>query len=215
VNGNRRPTPLRGRLVRILVDEFKIDRAAPQQIQESDVKILFWCAFFTACVSPYIAAGAEVSGTNEFSGAKEGVGILMKLNPGTNDGGSKRPFTIIVTVTNNSLDEVYLGWPTVVAPIWFTVTLPSGKDFSTPEPGAQMMGSATTTPVLRAHEVKYFTFQLNNIVPLAEAGMYRYSAKVRVFHANSNFVATSDPVGVSLSDADINALRRSSGGFLK
>ncbi len=113
------------------------------------MKILFWCAVFTACVSPYIAAGAEVSDTNEFSGAKEGVGILMKLSLGTNEGASKRPSNIIVTITNNSLGEVYLGHPTVGAPVWFTVTLSSGKDLTTPEPGAQMMGSGENMAHLR------------------------------------------------------------------
>jgi hypothetical protein len=173
------------------------------------------CLTFAFGILPQFILGAELSNTNALPAGNAEVNVLIKFSGKIDDGASNKPSAIIVTVTNNSLDEVYLGWPTVGAPIWFTVTLPSGKDFSTPEPGAQMMGSATTTPVLRAHEVKYFTFQLNNIVPLAEAGMYRYSAKVRVFHANSNFVATSDPVGVSLSDADINALRRSSGGFLK
>jgi hypothetical protein len=176
------------------------------------MKILFCSSIITICIASHILFGAEVSDTNELSGAKEGVRILMKFNVGTNGGASKGPSTIIVTVTNNSSNDVSLGWPTVGAPVWFAVTLPSGKDLTTPEPGAQMMGSTKTRPVVPAHEASEFSFQLNDICPLEKAGTYHYAAKVRVFYSNSNSVVTSSPVAVSLSDADIKALE-SSGDF--
>jgi hypothetical protein len=166
-------------------------------------------------ILPQFVIGGGMPNTNALATGSADVHILMKFSGKIDDRASNKPSAIFVTITNNSLYDVYLGWPTVGAPVWFRVTLPSGKDVSTPEPGAQKMGSATTTPILRAHEASDFTFQLNNICPLTEAGTYRYSANVRVFCANTNFVVTSSPVEVSLSEADIDTLRRSSGGFLK
>lgn len=175
------------------------------------MKILLLRGILTIALGilPLFAVGAGVSDTNEVASTNNDVLVLMKFSRTDVDGASKKLPAVIVTVTNNSTNEVTLGWPTVGPPVWFKVTLPSDKDLTTPEPGARLGGSTITRPILRAHEASEFVVRLNYICPVKEAGTYRYTAKVRIFYANSNSVVTSSRVAVLLSDADIKALESS------
>ncbi len=168
--------------------------------------------FIILALLSQFAAGADGPKINQW-GAPAG-GLRMSLTLVGVDGlESNKPPFLVETITNGSASAAALGRPTVGGPIWFVITSPSGKDLSSAEPGTQMAGSATTRPILPPHESMVFKRPLNEICPLDEAGVYKYTAKVRVFISGTNVELVSNPLNVVLSESDIKKIPKPSAGF--
>ncbi len=127
---------------------------------------------------------------------------------------SNEPPILVAMITNMSETTAQLGLPTVGPPIWYSISSPSGIDLSSGEPGTRPAGSATTSPIVNPHESMIFRRQLNLICPLmGEAGVYVFTAKVRVFISGTNFVLTSNPQIISFSESDIKNMPKRPKGF--
>jgi hypothetical protein len=160
-----------------------------------------------------LVCAADISLTNGPIQATTGVQVLLSLRDPGHGTESNGPVGLNVTITNASRVGVHLAYPNLKPAVWFEIVSPSGKDLSTREPSDSLQGSHILPALVDSGASLNIKFDLTEICPVKEAGIYRITAKARCLGSGTNFVVISRPINVTVMEVDLKNVPKKPSGF--
>ncbi len=145
--------------------------------------------------------------------AATGVQVLLSLRDPGHGAQSNGPIGLNVTITNGSVVDVHLMYPNLKPAVWFEIVSPSGKDLSTKEPSDSLQGSHILPALVGSGASLDIKFDLTEICPVKEVGIYKITAKARCFGSGTNFVVISHPINVTVMEVDVRNVPKKPSGF--
>ena len=126
------------------------------------------------------------------------------------------PSSMVVVLKNISTNEIRLAPPTLLPPVWFSITSPTGKNVSTSKPvePSPDRPRSETIAVISPGQSNTFHYQVNAVRKMDEIGEYRFVANVSVVEFGRETEIASKPVRVIVLDTNaIEQTPRSQTGF--